>query len=152
MLEVNLFLDEDDLYQGKRTDEYVMRYLMHHGIMGASVFSATMGYGQKHHLHHRRGIGVVDEGPIMILFIDAESKVRNVLPHLKEVVKDGLITAKQVERVLREPPSCGGGDSLWAQEGSCLAQSSARRDVLEWRSGSTGSWKAFPREEMPSRR
>ena len=54
MLEVTMFLDEDDLHQDKRMDEYIMRYLMHHGIMGASVFPAVMGYGQKHHLHHDR--------------------------------------------------------------------------------------------------
>jgi PII-like signaling protein len=99
MLEVSLFLDEDDLYQEKRSDEYIMRYLMHHGIMGASVFSATLGYGRKHHLNHRKGIGVVDEGPIMIVFIDEESKVRRVLPHIKEVMNNGLITAKRVELV-----------------------------------------------------
>jgi PII-like signaling protein len=58
-----------------------------------------MGYGQKHHLHHTKGIGTVDEGPIMILFVDDEEKVRGVLPHIKEVIKDGLIVAKRVERL-----------------------------------------------------
>ena len=99
MLEVTLFLDEDDRHEGKQMQEYIMRYLMHHGIMGASVFPAVMGYGQKHHLHHTKGIGTVDEGPIMILFVDDEEKVRNVLPHIKEVIRDGLIVAKRVERL-----------------------------------------------------
>jgi PII-like signaling protein len=67
--------------------------------MGASVFPAVMGYGQKHHLHHTKGIGTVDEGPIMILFVDDEEKVRGVLPHIKEVIKGGLIVAKRVERL-----------------------------------------------------
>jgi PII-like signaling protein len=67
--------------------------------MGASVFPAVMGYGQKHHLHHTKGIGTVDEGPIMILFVDEEEKVRGVLPHIKDVIKDGLIVAKRVERL-----------------------------------------------------
>jgi PII-like signaling protein len=58
-----------------------------------------MGYGQKHHLHHTKGIGTVDEGPIMILFVDDEEKVRGVLPHIKEVIKGGLIVAKRVERL-----------------------------------------------------
>jgi len=99
MLEVSIFLDEDDQYQGKRADEYIMRYLMHHGIRGASVFPAVMGYGRKHHLHHTRGLGNVDEGPIMVLFIDEEEKVRAVLPHLKELIKDGLIVTKRVDAV-----------------------------------------------------
>jgi PII-like signaling protein len=99
MLEITLFLDEDDRHEGKQMQEYIMRYLMHHGIMGATVFAATMGYGHKHHLHRPKGLGTSDEGPIMIVFIDDEAKVRNVLPHLKEIVREGLIVATKVERI-----------------------------------------------------
>lgn len=99
MLEITIFLDENDLYENKPMHEYIMRYLMHHNIMGASLFVAMMGYGHKHHLHHPRKIGGMDEEPIMITFIDEEEKVRAVLPHLKEVVKEGLIVQKKVERV-----------------------------------------------------
>jgi len=99
MLEIRLFLDEDDMHEGKRLDEHIMRYLMHHGIAGASVISIDTGYGRQHHLHHRRSIGSADEGPLMILFIDEEEKVRSVLPHLKEVMRDGLIVAARVDRV-----------------------------------------------------
>ena len=35
----------------------------------------------------------------MILFVDDEEKVRGVLPHIKEVIKDGLIVANRVERL-----------------------------------------------------
>jgi PII-like signaling protein len=99
MLEITLFLDEDDRYEGKQTQEHIMRYLMHHGIMGASVFAASMGYGRKHHLHHPDGLGTSDEGPIMVVFVDEEEKVRSVLPHLKKVIQEGLIVSKRVERV-----------------------------------------------------
>lgn len=99
MLEIRLFLDEEDMHEGKRLDEYIMRYLMHHGIMGASVFPAVMGYGKKHHLHHTRTIGSADEGPLMILVIDEEEKLRAVLPHLKEVMRDGLVVAQRVDRL-----------------------------------------------------
>jgi PII-like signaling protein len=99
MLEITLFLDEDDRYEGTQMQEHIMRYLMHHGIMGASVFAATMGYGHKHHLHRPKGLGTSDEGPIMIVFIDDEAKVKTVLPHLKEIVREGLIVAKSVDRI-----------------------------------------------------
>ncbi len=99
MVEVSIFLDEDDMYDGKRMYEYILRYLMHHNIMGASVFEAMGGYGHKHHLNFPRQIGASDEGPIMLMFIDEEQKVRTVLPHIKEVVRDGLIVMKQAERL-----------------------------------------------------
>ncbi len=99
MVEVKIFLDEADQYEGKPMHEQVMRYLMHHNIAGASVFSAMMGYGRKHHLHSPRKIGGMDEEPVMILFIDEEEKVRAVMPHLKEIVKEALIVQRTVERV-----------------------------------------------------
>jgi len=99
MLEIRMFLDEDDMHLDKRLDEYIMRYLMHHGVRGASVFSAMTGYGRQHHLHHRKSIGTADEGPLMILFVEEEEKVREVLPHLKEVMRDGLIVSARVDRL-----------------------------------------------------
>jgi PII-like signaling protein len=99
MTEVTVFLDEDDQHEGKPLHEYIMRYLMHHNILGASMFTALMGYGHKHHLHRPNKLGTLDEAPIMILFIDEEEKVRTVIPHLKEVVKEGLIVQKSVERL-----------------------------------------------------
>jgi uncharacterized protein len=98
MLEVSVFLDEDDMYDGKRAFEYILRYLMHHDIMGASLFSAVGGFGRKHHLNYPRRIGATDEGPILIMFIDDEDRVRAVLPHIKEVVKGGLVVLKDVRR------------------------------------------------------
>ncbi len=99
MIEVKLFIDEDDRYKGKPVHEHIMRLLMHHGIRGASSFSARAGFGKKHHLHHPGALGAVDEGPIMILFIDEDEKVRAVLPLVKEVVHDGLVVMHQVQQV-----------------------------------------------------
>ncbi len=97
MLEVKIFLDEDDKYQDKPLHEYIMRYLMRNQIMGAIIFPSIMGFGHKHHLHTPTKFGNVDERPIMILFIDEKSKVQAVLPHIKEVVLEGLVVTSKVD-------------------------------------------------------
>jgi len=97
MIEVKIFLDEEDTYEHKKLYEYIMRYLMHNNIRGASVFQAFAGFGYKHHLHQPKGIGTTDENPLMIMFIDENEKVKNVLPHIKELIKEGIIIKENVE-------------------------------------------------------
>jgi PII-like signaling protein len=43
MLEVSVFLDQDDTVHGDPMYEYLLRYLMHHHIAGATVFRLSGG-------------------------------------------------------------------------------------------------------------
>ncbi len=99
MIQVQVFFDEDDRYEEAPMYEYLMRYLIHHDIRGATLISAMGGFGAKHHLHFPRKLGTADEGPLLLLFIDTEEKVRRVLPHLKVVLQQGLIVMTTVEVV-----------------------------------------------------
>ncbi|MDB5036268.1 MAG: hypothetical protein JWQ98_3509 [Chlorobi bacterium] len=98
MLQVQIFLDEDDTHDGKPMHEYLLRYLMHHDIRGATLFRATMGFGSQHHLHAPERLGALDERPLMITFVDEPFKVRPILPHFRELLTDGIIITHGVER------------------------------------------------------
>jgi uncharacterized protein len=97
MLEVKIFLEAEDLYKGKRMDEYILRYLMHHRVRGATSFVGSKGFGEHHHLNEPGQIGASDALPVMLVFVDEESRVQQVLPHLKEVIGGGLITVHKVD-------------------------------------------------------
>ncbi len=99
MVEVSIFLDEDDVYHGRPLHEYIMHHLLHHHIRGATVFQGLAGFGRKHHLHFPKTLASFDERPLMIVFIDEDEAVRAVLPHIREVVREGLIATKRVEIV-----------------------------------------------------
>jgi PII-like signaling protein len=99
MLQVQLFLDEEDSFQDHPSSEHILRYLLHHKIMGATMFRGHMGFGARRHLNAPRRIAASDANPVMILFIDEEEKVLQVLPHLREVLGDGLIVSQKVERL-----------------------------------------------------
>ncbi len=99
MLEVKIFIDAEDMYDGKKLDDYILRYLMHHHIHGATVFQGSKGFGAHHHLNEPRQIAASDALPVMILFADEEQRIVQILPHLKEVVGEGLITIHKVERI-----------------------------------------------------
>ena len=99
MLQVQLFLDEEDSFQDHPSSEHILRYLLHHKIMGATMFRGHMGFGARRHLNAPRRIAASDANPVVILFIDEEEKVHEVLPHLREVLRDGLIVGQKVERL-----------------------------------------------------
>jgi PII-like signaling protein len=98
MTEVKIFFDDEDMYHEMAMDEYIMRYLLHHHVHGATLFRGAMGFGSHHHLHTPGRIGGTDAVPVMILFIDEDDVVQRILPHLKEVVSEGLITLQNVHR------------------------------------------------------
>ncbi len=99
MLEVQIFLDEEDQYRGKPMHEHILRFLMHHKISGATMFKGAMGFGSHHHLQAPTKLGTSDALPIVIVFVDDDELVTAVLPHLKEFVSEGLIVAHRVERI-----------------------------------------------------
>jgi PII-like signaling protein len=39
----------------------------------------------------------LDENPLVIIFIHENEKVGNVLPHIKELIKEGIIIKENVE-------------------------------------------------------
>jgi PII-like signaling protein len=91
MVEIKIFLDEGDRYEDHLTYEYIMRYLMHNGIKGASIIPVFAGFGHKHHLHIPKSLGSVDEVPLILMFIDEDERVEAVLPHLKQIIKNDFI-------------------------------------------------------------
>ncbi|HEY6953552.1 MAG TPA: DUF190 domain-containing protein [Bacteroidota bacterium] len=99
MVEVQIFLDEEDRHHGEPTHEHILRYLMHHKILGATMFKGTMGFGSHHHLQTPTKFGATDASPILIVFVDDDDRVTAVLPHLKEILSEGLIVSHRVERL-----------------------------------------------------
>jgi uncharacterized protein len=97
MLEMKIFIDEGDMHNGKPLSESIIRYFMHHEILGASVFAVIEGFGHKHHLHHPNQMGNVDEAPLMIMVIDEEEKIMKILPYIKDLVDEGLIVTSRVD-------------------------------------------------------
>ena len=99
MLEVQIFIDTEDLYGSATLHESILRYLMHHGIAGATLFRGVMGFGAHHHLNEPRRFAASDAVPMMILFVDEDERVRKIFPSLKEMIAEGLIIAHRVEKL-----------------------------------------------------
>lgn len=98
-LQLTIYLNESDLSGDLPLHEVIVRRLLHLEILGATVTRGLMGYGKHGKVHRKRLFGVSDDRPIIITTVDDAARLRMVLPELKAMVPEGLITLHDVEVV-----------------------------------------------------
>jgi uncharacterized protein len=86
-----IFIDQTDTWQNAPLYEAIVRVLEKNGIAGVTVLSGIMGYGIHRRIHRRGLLGVSDDKPLTIAAIDNEDKLRNVLPAVRPMIREGLI-------------------------------------------------------------
>jgi uncharacterized protein len=67
------------------------------GMAGASVFHGVEGYGASSLVHTARLLSLNDNLPVEVVIVDTRERIDAFLPHIDEVVTEGLVTIDQVE-------------------------------------------------------
>ncbi len=96
---VRIYIGEADHRDGKPLYQAVVAFLRERGIAGATVFRGIEGFGANARLHTTRLLRLSEDLPILIEVVDAEDRLRAILPELDAMVGDGLITLEKVEVV-----------------------------------------------------
>ena len=86
-----IFIDQTDTWQNAPLHEAIVRVLEQNGVAGATVLSGIMGYGIHRRIHRRGLLGVSDDKPLTIAAVDNEDKLRNVLPAVRPMIREGLV-------------------------------------------------------------
>lgn len=98
-LQMTIYLNQADQLGDYPLYEEVLRRLFHAHAPGATVFRAWMGFG-RHAFVHRQGLfGVSDDHPIAIVSIGEPDKIGALLPLVKEIAPESVITLTEVEVV-----------------------------------------------------
>jgi PII-like signaling protein len=58
-----------------------------------------MGFGSHGKVHHKRLFGISDDKPVTITVVDNESLIRQVLPEIRGMVREGLMVLLDAEVV-----------------------------------------------------
>ncbi len=98
-LQLTIYVNETDMSGDLPLHEVVVRRLLHLEVSGATVMQGVMGYGRHGKVHRKRLFGVSDDRPMLITAIEEEGKLRKILPELKQMLPDALITLQEVELV-----------------------------------------------------
>ena len=97
-LQLTIYLNEADRgSQDVPLHEVIVRRLLQAHVSGATVLRGVMGYGKHGKVHRTRLFGVSDDRPMVIVAVDEAERIRALLPELRTLVTEGLITLQEVE-------------------------------------------------------
>src|SRR3954470_18380199 len=97
---LRIFIGESDRWQHQPLYEAIVLKARELGLAGATVLRGAMGFGANSHLHTTKILRLSMDLPIVIELIDSEEKIALLLPHLDEMVVEGLVTLEDV-RVIK---------------------------------------------------
>ncbi|EFO81020.1 CBS domain containing protein [Oscillochloris trichoides DG-6] len=94
-----IYITESDTHHGRSTAMQIIEALREAGCPGATVLRGVAGYGSHHVLHSELVFEVASHLPLVITLIDRAERIAALLPTLRGLVQDGMITITPVEVV-----------------------------------------------------
>lgn len=97
---LRIFTGESNRWQGKPLYEATVLKAKELHPAGATVLRGPMGFGANSRLHTTKILRLSEDLPMVIEIVDSRDKIETLLPHLDEMVQEGLVTLEDV-RVYR---------------------------------------------------
>jgi PII-like signaling protein len=97
---LRIFIGESDQHEHQSLYEAIVQKVRQLGGAGATVLRGTEGFGATSIVHRASLLEMSTDLPIVIEIVDNEEKIRELLPHLEQMVTEGLITMEHVTVLL----------------------------------------------------
>jgi uncharacterized protein len=94
---LRIFIGESNRWHHQPLYEALVLKARELGLAGATVLRGPMGYGANSRLHTAKILRLSMDLPMVIEIIDTEEKINLLLPHLDEMVLEGLVTLEDVQ-------------------------------------------------------
>ena len=103
---LRIFLGESDRWHGRPLYEAIVLKARELHLAGATVLRGPMGFGAKSRLHTAKVLRLSEDLPVVIEIVDSKEKVDELLPHIDEMVTEGLVTLEKVQviKYRADPP------------------------------------------------
>jgi uncharacterized protein len=93
---LRVFIGESDRFGGQPLYEAIVQKVRELGLAGATVLRGSEGFGANSVVHKATLLEMSTDLPIVIEIVDAEEKVKLLVPHLEAMVQEGMITMEYV--------------------------------------------------------
>lgn len=94
---LRVFIGESDKWRKRPLYEAIVMKARELHLAGATVLRGPMGFGARSRLHTAKILRLSEDLPIVIEIVDSRAKIEELLPHIDEMVRDGLVTLERVE-------------------------------------------------------
>jgi PII-like signaling protein len=94
---VTVHIGENDTWHHKPLYAEIVHRAHAAGLAGASVFRGIEGFGASSLIHTARLLSLSEDLPVAVVIVDTETRVREFLPQLDELVTEGLVTLDECE-------------------------------------------------------
>jgi hypothetical protein len=97
---LRIFVGESDRFANQHLYEAIVGKARELGLAGATVLRGTEGFGAHSVVHSTSLLEMSTDLPIVIEIVDSEDQIKRLLPHLEEMVQEGMITMEHVMIIL----------------------------------------------------
>jgi uncharacterized protein len=94
---LRIFIGESDHWHGKPLYEAIVMKARELHLAGATVVRGPMGFGANSRLHTTKILRLSEDLPMIIEIVDAKEKIDELMPHIDEMVQEGLVTLEPVQ-------------------------------------------------------
>ena len=102
---LRIFVGESDRWHGKPLYEAIVLKARELHLAGATVLRGPMGFGATSRLHSAKLLRLSEDLPIVIEIVDGKDKIDELMPHIDEMVQEGLVTLERVQ-VIKYRANC----------------------------------------------
>jgi hypothetical protein len=94
---LRIFIGEADRWHGKPLYEAIVLKARELQLAGATVLRGPMGFGAHSRLHTTKILRLSEDLPMIIEIVDGKEKIDLLMPHIDEMVQEGLVTLERVQ-------------------------------------------------------
>ncbi len=102
-LRICVYIGEDNHYHGASLYMALLEFLKREGASGATVMRGVAGFGARSRIHTSTILTLSTDLPIIVEWVDTPERVAKLLPQVRRMVDDGLITQEEVTVVQYAP-------------------------------------------------
>ena len=94
---LRIFVGEADHWHGKPLYEAIVLKARELHMAGATVLRGPMGFGAHSRMHTAKILRLSEDLPLIIEIVDGKDKIDELMPHIDEMVQEGLVTLERVQ-------------------------------------------------------